>query len=70
MIEFASWVFAMTIACAIGSVIFFIVAPGQRTTIWSVLGVITGLTAVALGVILAIMGLDGIIRTVAMSMGF
>ena len=51
MIEFASWVFAMTIVCAIASAIFFIAAPDQRTTIWSVLGVVTGLTAAALGVL-------------------
>ena len=70
MIEFATWVFAIAAVCGVMSGIFFIAAPDQRTTIWSVLGVITGLTAVALGMILAIMGLDGIIRTVAMSMGF
>ena len=70
MIEFATWVFAIAMGCAVSSGFFFIVAPAERASVWSALGVITGMTAVALGVVLVIAGLDGIIRAVAMSMGF
>ncbi len=70
MIEFAIWIFAGLIGCLVASVFFFTFASPTRTTMWFVLGILTEISAVGFGIVLAIMGLNGLIEYVATAMGF
>ncbi len=70
MIEFAIWVFAGLIGCLVASVFFFTFASPTRTTMWFVLGILTELSAVGFGLVLAVMGLTGLIEYAALFLGF